>query len=109
MPIWKAPKGWATRAPDIVGIKLEAYLMKITVKTAGTLGRFLPPGRQGNLADIEVAADATPMDVVRQLGMPEDGSYLIILNGATVPKAERPTHRLADGDKLSIMPPLKGG
>ena len=83
--------------------------MKITVKTAGTLGRFLPPGNRGNLADIEVAAGTTPMDVVKQLGMPEDGSYLVILNGATVPRAERLTRRLAEGDKLSIMPPLKGG
>ena len=83
--------------------------MKITVKTAGTLGRFLPPGTLGKQADIEVAAEATPMDVVKQLGMPEDGSYLVILNGATVPKAERLTRRLAEGDKLSIMPPLKGG
>lgn len=83
--------------------------MKITVKTAGTLGRFLPPGSAGNLADIEVSDDATPVDVIRQLGMPEDGAYLVILNGATVPKTERAARRLSEHDKLSIMPPLKGG
>ncbi len=83
--------------------------MNITVKTAGSLGRFLPDGSAGNTAEIEVAAAATPADVIRQLTMPEDGSYLVILNGATVPKAERATRTLAEGDKLSIMPPLKGG
>ncbi len=83
--------------------------MKIKVKTAGSLGRFLPEGSEGNLAEIEVTAGATPMDVIRQLAMPGDGTYLVILNGTTVPKAERASQMLAEGDKLSIMPPLKGG
>ena len=38
-----------------------------------------------------------------------EGSYLVILNGSSVPKAERASLRLADNDNLAIMPPLKGG
>ena len=83
--------------------------MKITVKTAGTLGKYLPAGSAGNLADVDVPDDATPATVMAQLGFPLENSYLVILNGATVPKAERPTRRLTAGDKLSVMPPLKGG
>jgi sulfur carrier protein ThiS len=83
--------------------------MKITVKTAGTLGRVLPAGSGRNAADLEVSDGTTPADIIRQLGMPEDGSYLVVLNGAAVPKAERTTCRLADNDDLAIMPPLKGG
>ncbi len=83
--------------------------MKITVKTAGTLGKYLPAGASGNLAEVEVPEGATPAAVMAQLGFPPESSYLVILNGATVPKAERPTRQLAEGDKLSLMPPLKGG
>ncbi len=82
--------------------------MKITVKTAGNLGKYLPAGSTGNLAKLEVAEGATPADVMSQLGLPE-GSYLVILNGSSVPKAERASRQLADNDNLAIMPPLKGG
>ncbi len=83
--------------------------MRINFKTAGRLVRFLPPGSQDKTAALEVVEGATVMDVIRQLGMPEDGSYLVILNGASLPKSERPTRKLAENDKLSVMPPLKGG
>lgn len=83
--------------------------MIITVKTAGSLGRYLPEGSSGNLAEVEVPEDTSPTDVIGQLGFPTDGSYMVILNGKSVPKAERAGTRLTAGDKLAIMPPLKGG
>ncbi len=83
--------------------------MKVTVKTAGNLGRYLPPGSAGNTAVLDVSEGDTPVDVMRRLGLPEDGSYLIVLNGTAVPKAERASRRLADDDSLAIMPPLRGG
>ncbi|MCH9020200.1 MAG: hypothetical protein IIA73_07540, partial [Proteobacteria bacterium] len=51
--------------------------MKITIKTAGLLGKYLPPGSAGNDAELEVAEGATPRDVIAQLGMPLDASYLV--------------------------------
>ncbi|MEM7173026.1 MAG: MoaD/ThiS family protein [Pseudomonadota bacterium] len=83
--------------------------MQITVKTGGRLGRFLPPGSERNLGKVDVPSGATPADVIRQLGMPEDGSYLVILNGTSVPKSERASRNLEADDNLAIMPPLKGG
>jgi len=83
--------------------------MIITVKTAGSLGRYLPEGSSGNQAEVEVPEDTSPTDVIDQLGFPAEASYMVILNGKSVPKAERATARLAAGDKLAIMPPLKGG
>ena len=83
--------------------------MRIKVRTAGNLGRYLPSGSAQNQAALEVAEGATPADVIAQLGMPADGSYLVVLNGKGVAKAERADRRLAENDDLAIMPPLRGG
>ncbi len=83
--------------------------MRISVRTAGLLGRYLPAGATSNRAELEVADDATPLDVLEQLGMPPEGRYLISVNGTALPTAERPKHRLAENDVLAIMPPLRGG
>ena len=37
--------------------------MNITVRTAGLLGRYLPPGSAGNEARLDVDSGATPLDV----------------------------------------------
>lgn len=83
--------------------------MKITVKTAGLLEAYLPPDRQGKTAEVEVAQGATPLDVMTQLGFPLEDSYLVVLNGTALPRAERATRELAEDDILAVMPPLKGG
>ena len=83
--------------------------MKITVRTAGLLGRYLPPGSSGNVADVDVATGATPIDVIKQLGMPLEARYLVVLNGTALRQSERSRHALAENDSLAIMPPLKGG
>ena len=83
--------------------------MRISLKTSSSLGKYLPAGSAGNRAELELAEGATPADVIRQLGMPEGSSYLIVVNGTNVTKAERATRQLADNDDLAIMPPLKGG
>ena len=83
--------------------------MKITLKTAGLLGRYLPPGSAANFADLDVAQGATPIDVIKQLGMPLDGRYLVVLNGTSIPQGERSSRILVESDSLVIMPPLKGG
>ncbi len=83
--------------------------MRIAVKTGGLLGRYLPEGSARNAAELEVAEGASARDVIAQLAMPPEGSYLVIHNGAAVPKAARAACRLSAGDELAIMPPLKGG
>ncbi len=83
--------------------------MKITVKTTGLLGQYLPPGADGDMAEIEVAPDATPADVIKLLDMPPEGTYLVVLNGASVARHEHGSRVLSEGDVLAIMPPLRGG
>ena len=83
--------------------------MRITVKSSGLLVKHLPDEREGNSASLDVPEEITPLGVIEQLGMPPGNSYLVILNGESVPRAERAERRLVEGDQLAIMPPLKGG
>ncbi len=83
--------------------------MKIAVRTGGLLGKYLPAGSARNSAELEVPAGASVGDVIERLAMPPEGGYLVIHNGATVPKGARAACRLSAGDELAIMPPLKGG
>jgi len=83
--------------------------MRITVKSAGRLAKFLPEGAEGNRAELDVSEGATPAMVMSQIGMRPDTSCLVIVNGENVPKSARETHPLSESDTISIMPPLKGG
>lgn len=83
--------------------------MKITVKTAGLLGKHLPAGSASNLAQLEIPEGATPADVIELLGMPPEEPYLVARNGTVVPSKQRRSCHLTENDSLSIMPPIKGG
>lgn len=83
--------------------------MKVRIKTAGLLGRYLPPGSGRNAAELEVPAGSTPLDIMKRLGLPLENTYLVSLNGTVITSAERDAVVLAEDDRLAIMPPLKGG
>ena len=83
--------------------------MKIRLRTAGILHKYLPPGSAGNSAELDLEDGATPIDVMRKLGMPAGASYLVTLNGEAVPRAEREKRTLSENDDLAIMPALRGG
>ncbi len=83
--------------------------MKIRLRTAGILHKYLPPGAVGNAVELDLEDGATPIDVMRKLGMPAGASYLVTLNGVSVPRAEREKRALSENDDLAIMPPLRGG
>ncbi len=83
--------------------------MKIVVETAGLLGSYLPPGSARDRAELDVSEGATPGDVIALLGMPPEESYLVVVNGASVPRRDRASRKLSENDSLAILPPLKGG
>ena len=83
--------------------------IKVQVKTGGLLGEYLPVGSTRNTAEIEVDDDATPLDVMKQLGIPMEDNYLVSLNDSVVTRRDRSSQPLAENDRLVIMPPLKGG
>ena len=83
--------------------------MKIHFKTGGLFVEHLPPGSTGNTAELDVPEGATPMDVMRTLGMPLDENYMVSLNGEVVVVSERDSRALSEDDHLAVMPPIKGG
>jgi sulfur carrier protein ThiS len=83
--------------------------MRIQFKTGGLFVEHLPAGSTGNTAELDVPEGATPMAVMRQLGMPMDENYLVSLNGEVVVISERDSRVLTENDHLAVMPPLKGG
>jgi len=83
--------------------------VNITVKAGGLLYEYLPAGRNGNRARLQVADGATAADVMRQLGLPTGDSYLVIVNGELLAQELRASVSLKEGDQLSINPPLRGG
>ncbi len=83
--------------------------MKVRVKTAGLLGKYLPPGSEANRAEIDIPSGTTPVGVMERLGIPTAGHYLVTVNGVALPEPERRTAILEDGDQIAIMPPLRGG
>jgi len=83
--------------------------MKITLRMTGLAARYLPPGSTGSLTDMVIPDGTTVGALMRQLGLPGEDSYLVIVSDVAVPLAKRPSHRLVEGDMIAIVPPLKGG
>ena len=64
-------------------------------------------GRYHDCVDLEDGA--TPDDLLEVLALPDDESYMTLVNGLSVAPRRRAATRLAEGDKVTIFPPLKGG
>lgn len=81
--------------------------MKVTVKMSGMIARIVPGSADG--IEVKLLDGATVSSLMARLGLPGNETYLIIINDSTVPKDRRATHKLSDGDRIAIVPPLKGG
>ncbi len=83
--------------------------MRITVKLFATLSRYLPPGTERNVAEIEVPEAATVAEVIERLGLPEEEVHMTLLDGRFVAPQDRARTPLASGQSLAIWPPVAGG
>ena len=83
--------------------------VEIRLEVGGSLAEHLPPECRTGLPAYEVAGGATPEDVLRALGLPLEDNLLVSLNGSVVPRSQRASHPLAAGDRLVVMPALRGG
>ena len=81
--------------------------MKVTVKMSGLIAKFVPGSAEG--VEVSLLDGATVSSMMTRLGLPGNETYLVIVNDSTVPKDKRATHKLSEGDRIAIVPPLKGG
>ena len=81
--------------------------MKVTVKMSGMIAKIVPGSAEG--IEVKLLEGATLSSLMTQLGLPGNETYLVIVNDSTVPKDRRATHKLSEGDRIAIVPPLKGG
>ena len=79
--------------------------MTIQVALYAGLIRHLPRGAQDRKATLDVSDGATVLEVMRQLGVPDDVPCIPVVDGKRVTGETI----LRDGETLSLFPPLAGG
>lgn len=79
--------------------------MKVAVQLTATLRAYLPPGTRGDRVVLDVPDGATVDQVVHSLRIPSELERLTVVNG----RDAVPDQPLAEGDVLSVFPPLAGG
>jgi sulfur-carrier protein len=84
--------------------------MKITLKLFASLTDYLPAAdRSSNVTQLDVAKDASILQIIEPFGMPPKLVHLVLVNGVYIYPEKRDTHVLAEGDVLAIWPPIAGG
>lgn len=79
--------------------------MRVEVRLFATLGAYLPPAASRDSVHLDLPSGTTVATVMASLGIPGDLECLRIVNGLDVD----PDHLLADGDVVTVCPPLVGG
>lgn len=79
--------------------------MKIQARLFATFVAYLPLEGDGQNVTLEVPDGSTVHEVVRRLGIPDEMPWIALVNGQDAD----PGLSLADGDSLSLFPPLAGG
>ncbi|MGH7383612.1 MAG: MoaD/ThiS family protein [Candidatus Rokuibacteriota bacterium] len=79
--------------------------MKVAVQLTATLRAYLPPGSRGDRVVLDVPDGTTVDQVVHSLRIPSELERLTVVNG----RDAVPDQPLAEGDVLSVFPPLAGG
>ena len=79
--------------------------MKITVRLFATFRDFLPQQAVRSAVRLEVEEDKSVGAVLKALQVPDDLSRIVLINGLHAAEDSL----LADGDVVSVFPPLIGG
>ncbi|HOF51516.1 MAG TPA: MoaD/ThiS family protein [Rhodoferax sp.] len=84
--------------------------MKITFKLFASLTEYLPQqARYTNVVELDVAPDASILQIIEPFGLPPKLVHLVLINGRYVEPEKRMTQTLVEGDVLAIWPPIAGG
>ena len=82
--------------------------MRVDVKLFASLRKKLPSisGRPAGKGTVELSDTATLTDLIHRLDIPPDLAQMVLVNGE---QTREFGHTLADGDQVSIFPPVAGG
>ena len=84
--------------------------MKITLKLFASLTDYLPAElKYTNMMAMDIAPDASIMQVIAPLSLPEKMVHLVLVNGKYIAPEHRHSQTLEEGDVLAIWPPIAGG
>lgn len=79
--------------------------MKIQVKLFGNVRIYQPAYSSGQVLHIELPAGATVADLIAKLGIPPGAAVLAMVRG----RVQKREFALAEGDEVSLFPPVSGG
>lgn len=80
--------------------------MQIRVRLMASLRGKLPPGSPGGTAVLDLEPGAAVVSALEKLGIAGGQVHLVMVNGDMEPDRGR---ALADGDELTVFPPVAGG
>jgi molybdopterin converting factor small subunit len=80
--------------------------MQITLKLFASLRKKLPPGSPRGQCDLDLPPGTTIAGVLERMDIPHASAQMLLLNGEQERNFDR---ALAEGDVVSIFPPVAGG
>ena len=95
----------ASRAADAD----DGETIGVDVVASGALAAHLPAGERPGRGRVTVRRGDSVADLLVALGVAPERPLLIVLNGSVVTPDARAGQPLADGDALSLAPPIRAG
>ncbi len=60
-------------------------------------------------AEMDVPVDATLADIMGQIELPQEESYIALVHGQPVVPDDRAGHAISGGGELTLLPAIRGG
>ena len=83
--------------------------MQINIEFYASLMQYLPPGKSRHRREVRVDDGLRVSGLVEQFHIPKKMAHIVLVNGRFVDADKRDQHELAEGDVVSIWPPVAGG
>ena len=84
-------------------------MVKVTVRLVGGLTRYLPPNSNNGSTELEISSNSTVSCLIEKFGMPADRQYMVSVNDEFIPSGQLEAVSFNAGDRIMMMPALKGG
>ncbi len=84
--------------------------MQINIEFYASLMKYLPPGNSRFRREVKVDDDISLSKLIKKYNISDEEAHLVLVNGHFVNCGEDRDQRiLAEGDTVSIWPPVAGG